>query len=219
MIVINFKTYQQGSGEEGFRLLSLIEEVALGTETSIIPAVQVIDLKEATEKSRLPIWVQNIDPITYGSHTGLTLAEEAVRIGAKGTLLNHSENKYEDLEKLQYSIVHCRSIGLRTLVLASSVEEFHKVCDLKPDFVGYEPPELIGSTTVSVAQAQPKIISHVADMAKAAGIPLLVGAGVHSKDDVKRSLELGAMGVLLATDIVKAEDPKKELLDLLEGFK
>jgi len=30
---------------------------------------------------------------------------------------------------------------------------------------------------------------------------------------------LGAVGVAVATDVVKAEDPKKELLDLAEGFK
>jgi len=31
-------------------------------------------------------------------------------------------------------------------------------------------------------------------------------------------LELGAVGVAVATDIVKAEDPKKELLELVGGF-
>jgi thiamine monophosphate synthase len=32
-------------------------------------------------------------------------------------------------------------------------------------------------------------------------------------------LELGASGVAVATDIVKAQDPQKELLELAEGFK
>ena len=38
-------------------------------------------------------------------------------------------------------------------------------------------------------------------------------------DDVRKSLELGAVGVAVASDIVKSEDPKKEILDLIEGFK
>jgi len=48
---------------------------------------------------------------------------------------------------------------------------------------------------------------------------LIVGAGVHQKEDVVKSLELGAIGVAVATDIVKAQDPKKEIEDLLAGFK
>lgn len=219
MIVINFKTYQQASGALALNLISAIDEVAKQTQVPIISAVQVIDLKEVVEKTSGEVWVQNIDPITFGAHTGMTLAEEAKRIGAKGTLLNHSENKYEDLEKLRYAVNHAQEIGLKTLVFASSLEEFHKVCDLHPDFASYEPPELIGSTTISVAQAQPNVISHAANMSKAAGVPLIVGAGVHSKEDVAKSIELGAMGVAVATDVVKATDPKKELLDLLEGFK
>lgn len=218
MIFVNFKTYEQGSGEAALKLISIIEKVSQTTEVKIIPVVQVIDLELAVQNSKVDVWVQNIDPITYGAHTGMTLAEEAQRAGAKGTFLNHSENKYEDLEKLQFAVRHAQNIGLQTLVFASSVEEFHKVCDLKPDFASYEPPELIGSTTTSVAQAQPKIIAHVAEMAKAANIPLIVGAGVHSKEDVSKSLELGAAGVALATDVVKAQDPQKELLDLVEGF-
>ena len=34
---------------------------------------------------------------------------------------------------------------------------------------------------------------------------LIVGAGIHSRDDVKKSLELGATGIAVAKDILKAE--------------
>jgi len=37
--------------------------------------------------------------------------------------------------------------------------------------------------------------------------------------DVKKSIELGAAGIAVASDIVKSADPRKELLDLVEGFK
>jgi triosephosphate isomerase len=78
---------------------------------------------------------------------------------------------------------------------------------------------LVGSTTDSVARAQPGIISQASEIARAVGEPLIVGAGVSSMEDVKKSLELGAVGVAVATAIVKATDPKIKLLELTEGFK
>lgn len=219
MIVINFKTYEESSGADAINLVKAIESVASGRTVPIIPAVSAIDLKEIADITSLPVWVQNIDPITYGAHTGMTLAEEAVRLGAQGTLLNHSENKYTDFEKLEFAISHAQNIGLQVLVFAGDLDELKKILEFKPNFASYEPPEFIGSTTTSVAEAKPEIISQAAEICKAANIPLVVGAGIHSTKDVKVSLELGASGIAIATGIVKAEDPAKELQALLEGFK
>ncbi|RLI89173.1 MAG: triose-phosphate isomerase, partial [Candidatus Altiarchaeales archaeon] len=36
--------------------------------------------------------------------------------------------------------------------------------------------------------------------------------------DVKRALELGTHGVLLASGVVKAKNPKEVLLDLISGL-
>ncbi len=218
MIVVNFKAYEQGSGEKAVALAKIIEEVTKTTQTPIIPAVQAIDLKEICDAISIDVWVQDIDPITFGAHTGQTLAEEAVRIGARGTLLNHSENKYSELEKLQYAISHAKQVGLKTLVFASDMVELEKILAFAPDYASYEPPEFIGSTTTSVATQKPEIIAEAAEVCKKAGIPLIVGAGIHSQEDVKKSVELGALGIAVATNIVKAEDPKKELLNLLGGF-
>ena len=106
-------------------------------------------------------------------------------------------------------------------MMFSNTLVFHTrpICSLNPNYVAYEPPELIGSLTTSVAQAQPEIITQAHEIANAAGTPLIVGAGVHSREDVKKSLELGAVGVAVASDIVTAKDPRKEILDLVEGFK
>ncbi|KKR54986.1 MAG: Triosephosphate isomerase, partial [Candidatus Woesebacteria bacterium GW2011_GWF1_40_24] len=93
------------------------------------------------------------------------------------------------------------------------------VAELKPTFVAYEPPEFIGSTETSVTKAQPEIISQAADVARSSGEPLIVGAGVSSMEDIKKSLELGAVGVAIATAVVKSPDPKAKLLELVEGFK
>ena len=92
------------------------------------------------------------------------------------------------------------------------------VRSLNPDFLAYEPPELIGGT-ISVATSQPEIIAKASVITKEAGIPLIVGAGINSCNDVKKSLEFGAVGVAVASDVIKSSNPRDELMDLTEGFK
>lgn len=219
MIFVNFKTYEEGSGRKAIALVRTLEEVAHETQIKIIPTVQVIDAEEIINSTKLEVWIQHVDSISFGPNTGWTLPEEAVRIGVRGVFLNHSEHKFEDWDALVKAVAKCREVDLKALVFASDIEEFKKVLTLTPTYAAYEPPELIGSTETSVAAAKPEVISEAAELARGAGIPLVVGAGVHSRDDVKKSLELGAVGVAVATDVVKAEDPQKELLDLAEGFK
>ena len=87
--------------------------------------------------------------------------------------------------------------------------------DFAPDFVAVEPGELIGGD-ISVSTAQPQIISHAASLIGSQ--KLLVGAGVKNGADVRRCLELGARGVLLASGITKAADPEAVLRDLARGL-
>jgi triosephosphate isomerase len=219
MIFVNFKTYQQGSGQKALALTKILEEVAHETQVKIIPVVQIIDAETVVASTRLEVWIQHIDPVSYGPYTGWTLPEEATRVGIRGVFLNHSEHKFATWDDLVKAVARCVEVDLKTLVFAGDLEELKKVLELKPTYVAYEPPELIGSTTTSVASAQPEIIAKASVLTKESGIPLIVGAGINSREDVKKSLELGAVGVAVATDVVKAEDPKAELLDLTEGFK
>lgn len=219
MIFVNFKTYEQGSGQKAVALTRVLEEVAHETQVKIIPVVQIIDAEAVVAGTRLEVWIQHIDPVSFGPYTGWTLPEEAVRIGIRGVFLNHSEHKFEDWGELSKAVLRCREVDLKTLVFAGDLEEFKKVLELTPILAAYEPPELIGSTETSVAKAEPETIAKASVLAKEAGIPLIVGAGINSREDVKKSLELGAVGVAVATDVVKAEDPRKELLDLAEGFR
>ena len=147
------------------------------------------------------------------------MPEAVYEDGAAGTFLNHSEAKIGDLRVLKAAVSRAGEVGLKTLVFASDARELAQVVALKPTFASYEPPELIGSRETSVAQAHPDIISQASEICKNSGDPLIVGAGVHSGQDVKKSLELGAVGVALAIDVVAAQDPRAELLDLVEGFK
>lgn len=219
MIFVNYKTYEQGTGQAAVALTKILEEVARESQIKIIPVVQTIDAEEIVASTTLEVWIQHVDPVSFGPHTGWTLPEEAAKIGVAGVFLNHSEHKFDSFDALYTAVEKAIAANLKTLVFAGSLDELTKVSELGTTYVAYEPPELIGSTTTSVTTAQPDIIAKAADIAREKGLPLIVGAGVHSMADVKKSLELGAVGVAVATDIVKAEDPKKELLDLVEGFK
>jgi triosephosphate isomerase len=219
MIFINFKTYEKGSGEEAIKLARLLEEVAKETQIKIIPVVQPSDIKEIVQSTKLEVWTQTIDPVEYGAHTGSVLPESVAEDGASGTFLNHSELKFEDYEKLKAAVKRAKEVDLKTLIFADDTEELEKVTVLYPDYVSYEPPELVGSQTTSVATAHPEVIKKAAEISKAKGLPLIAGAGIHSREDVKKSLELGAVGVAVASGVVKADNPKEKLLDLTEGFK
>ena len=200
-------------------LIRILEEVSKEKYFKIYPVVQASDIKEISELTSLDIWTQHIDPIEAGAHTGAILAEAVFEDGAKGTFLNHSEKKFSNFEDLIKANQRAKAVGLKTLIFAADLTELRKVSDLKPDYVAYEPPELVGSTTSSVSTAHPDVIAKAYDITKPLNLPLIIGAGVHSREDVITGIKLGAVGVAVATDVVKAEDPGKELRDLVEGFK
>lgn len=215
MIITNFKTYQSASAENAAKLATIHQEVALETGADIRVAVQAIDLHRVTEAVKIPVFAQHIDPIGFGSHTGHILPEAVKSIGASGTLLNHSERRL-DMDTLQRAIERAKEVGLTTIVCAQEPEEGAKFLEFDPDFIAVEPPELIGGD-ISISSAKPEIIEHAARLV--GSDKLLVGAGVKSGEDVKIAIQLGAKGVLLASGVTKAEDPKAVLLDLVSGLR
>lgn len=218
MIFVNYKTYEEGSGQKAIALTKILEEVSHETQIKIIPVVQVIDAESIIAATKLEVWIQHVDPIAYGAHTGWTLPEEAARIGVSGVFLNHSEHKFDNFDSLYNAVEKAIAANLKTLVFAGDLDELKKTSELGTTYLAYEPPELVGSTTTSVAEAKPEIISQAADIAREKGLPLVVGAGIHSMEDIKKSLELGAVGVAVATNIVKSDNPRQALMDLVKGF-
>ena len=216
MIFVNFKTYRQGTGEKAVRLAKVCQSVAEKTKVAILAVVQAADIYRASQQAKLPIWAQHVDDIGYGADTGQILPETIKAAGAQGTILNHSENKLP-VETIKATIKRCRRVGLKTLVCVESLTEAQSILSVKPDFLAYEPAELIGSRTDSVASARSAVIKDFIN--QVSQLPVLVGAGIHSQKDIQVSLELGAKGILVATDIVLAKDAAQELLDLAKGFK
>ena len=66
---------------------------------------------------------------------------------------------------------------------------------------------------VSVTEVSPKVIVKAVKVVKKVNpaVKVLCGAGIHSKKDVLKALELGTEGILIAHKIVKAKEPGKVL--------
>ncbi len=214
MIVVNFKTYRQATGYRAVRLAQIFRKVMAETKVRIVAVPQVADLRNCVETG-VECWVQHVDPAEQGKNTGWITVEDVEEAGAAGTLLNHSEHKLvkDQLEKTMKLIV---GMAFQACICAADVEEAKWAAGLGPNYVAYEPPELVGSVDKSVASEKPETIKEIV---AGASCPVLIGAGVHSPEDVKVGLELGATGILVATDIVLAEDPEYQLRELARAFK
>jgi triosephosphate isomerase len=102
-----------------------------------------------------------------------------------------------------------------SIVCAESIEEAHRFVEMGADFVAIEPPELIGGD-VSISTARPELITEAVE--KIGSHNVLIGAGIKTGADVKKAMELGAGGVLVASGIVCAENPVASLRDLCSGL-
>ena len=214
-LIINTKAYSQASGEEYKKLLKACKSLnskAKKQNVELILAPQLPELKE-TISSNITTFSQHIDPIAPGSNTGFVAPETMKSLGCQGTLLNHSEHTLSK-KLLEGSINKAKQEGLLTCVCAKTPSKIKEIVSLSPDMVAFEPPELIGGD-VSVT-TRPKSVTQALDNTN--GISLLIGAGVKTKEDVAKAVELGAQGILVASGVVKAENPKKVIEDLIEGF-
>ena len=215
IIAINFKTYAQATGERALKVAKAAEEVYKETGVTIVVAPQLADLYRIAQEVEIPVFAQHIDPIKPGSHTGHVLPEAVKEAGAVGTLLNHSENRMI-LADLEAAIRRAEEVGLMTMVCSNNPAVSAAVAALTPNYVAVEPPELIG-TGVPVSKAKPEVITNTVELVKKVnpGVKVLTGAGISTGEDVKKALELGTVGVLLASGVTKAKDPEKAIRDLV----
>jgi len=204
IFIINFKTYKKGKSV--LKLAKKIEKV----DKNFIVGVPATSIKEISKKTKLKVYAEHVDSFSPGRNTGFILPEEVRANGAKGTFLNHSEHKI-GFEVLKKTILRCKKTGLKVAVFAPDLKEAKKIEKLKPDFLIFEPPELV-SGKISVSSAKPDLIKKISKEIK---INFLVGAGIHKREDVEDAMKLGAMGVAVSSQITKAKNPEKELRKLL----
>lgn len=215
VILTNLKTVPSGTGERALHLSKIHESVSQQTGISIAVAVQATDIFRIAQEVSIPVFAQHGDGISYGSHTGWTLPEALREAGATGVILNHSEHRFSNRETLLSAVQRAKEVGLFVCLCAESDEEGKLLSEMcSADVIAVEPPELIGGD-ISVSTARPELISD--SVQKISKVPVLVGAGVKNGADVRIARKLGAVGVLIASGVTKANDPEAVLLDLAQG--
>jgi len=207
MIIVNFKTYLESTGRRAMELAKQAERVSKETGVQIIVVPQFVDLAKIAESVEIPVFAQHFDPIKPGNSTGHILVDAIKEAGAVGTLVNHSERQLR-LVDIQVLVEFAKEKKLVSCVCANNPATSVAVAALNPDMTAIEPPELIG-TGISVSMAKPEIITDTVSLVHKikGGMPILCGAGISQAEDVLKALNLGTLGVLVASGVVKAKDP------------
>jgi len=215
IIAVNFKVYPQVMGAGALRLARICDEVASETGAQMIVAPPMTELSRVAAEVDIPVFAQHADPAKVGSSTGHVPLELIRESGASGVIINHSEHRI-GMADIEFLVKKSRYLSLETIVCSNNVPVSAAAAAFNPNYVAIEPPELIGGD-LSVTTANPVIVSDSVGEVKriSPDVAVLCGAGVKNGEDVKKAVELGAEGVLLASGVVKAEDPKEVLLDLL----
>jgi len=216
IFVINFKAYETAFS---FDFISKVVEEAerIRSSTGVrvilaVPSVVALKLRESYDD----IYLEHVDPVGFGAHTGRIPPGSLKILGIKGSLVNHSEHKMV-LRDVFYVIKEMKGAGLEVLACGDTPGEVAALAYASPDMIAVEPPELIG-TGIPVSRARPEVITESLKALRKVNedIPLLAGAGITSGEDVARAVELGAKGILVASAVMKAKNPSKVMRELAE---
>jgi triosephosphate isomerase len=219
MIIVNFKTYLEATGQKAVELAKQAERASKETGVYIAVAPQFTDIKAVADAVEIPVYAQHIDAIKPGSNTGQILVEAVKQAGAVGTIINHSERRLK-LAEIDAIVTLTKEHGLVGCLCTNNPTTSAAAAALYPDMVSIEPPELIGSG-IAVSTAQPEVITNTVTLVKQVdpNATILCGAGITTGQDVATALKLGSHGVLVASGIVKAKDPYIVLRDFADSAK
>ncbi len=217
LIVVNFKTYERATGRKAFGLARKIAEVAKQSKTKWAVCPQHADLWMA-RYLEIPVFAQHVDACEPGRNTGFVTPYSLKINKVKGSLINHSEHRIA-FKEIKSAVNLMRKYNLTSIVCANSVREARRIAkEIKPDYIAVEPTELIG-TGISVSETKPKIVASAAKAVKKYGVKFLCGAGISKGSDVKRAMELGADGVLVASAIANSSTPKKIIKEFANALR
>jgi len=205
MFIINCKNYNEISGEKINKLANIAEKISKKYKIPIAvapPHHQLASIK----KSKLLVFAQHLDDAKVGSTTGYMIPEIVKK--------SNSEHRISPKE-ITNLVKRLKKLKMKTVVCVKNVREAEKYAKLNPTYIAIEPPELIG-TGRAISNERPELITkslHVVKKAKNS-TKLLCGAGIVTNKDVKRAIELGSHGILVASGIVKSRNWQRDI----EGF-
>ncbi len=214
VLAINYKTYNTSFGVKAVEIAKSAEKAAreYGVEVIVIPPAT--EVRKLVEVVSIPVYIQHADPYEFGAYTGWLPIVALKDIGVKGVLINHSEHRLR-LDEIVALVEKAKKYDLETLVCADTPIAAAAVSAIRPTAIAVEPPELIG-TGIAVSKAKPEVITGTVERVREVNreVILLTGAGISTAEDVEAAIKLGTAGVLVASAIMKAQNPEKVIIDM-----
>lgn len=208
LFIINCKNYEEISGSEITKFVKIAEKISkkYKVRIAIAPPQHLLGL---IADSKILVFAQHLDIAKPGSTTGFMIPELVKKSKISGSLINHSEHRISSKE-ISVLISKLKKLKMISVVCVKNVGEVKKYTKLNPDYIAIEPPELIGSGR-AVSKERPTLITNAVKAIQDSNqkTKLLCGAGIVSGDDVKKAIQLGSKGILVASGIVKAKNWNK----------
>ena len=217
MFIINCKNYEEVAGSNINKFVKIAERISKKYKVKIVIAPPQHLLAQVTNSS-IPIFAQHLDNAKVGSTTGFVIPELVKKSKVSGSLINHSEHRIQSQE-IRELVLKLKSLKMTSVVCVKDVAEAKKYSKFNPDYIAIEPPGLIGSGK-AVSTEKPELITNAAKAVKKSKnkTKLLCGAGIVSGEDVKKAIELGSKGILVASGIVKAKNWNKIIEDFAKAM-
>jgi triosephosphate isomerase (TIM) len=215
-LIINFKNYEEVSGDRAVKLADSARQVAENLQLEIVLAPPHPVLALIAKEKRIPVICQHVDDEKMGPSTGFMMPEIAKSYGVVGSLINHSEHRME-MSSISRLVERLRKLDMVSIVCAQEPQEVVEISNFEPDFIAIEPPELIGSGR-AVSKENPTIITKSIEGAGSRS-SIICGAGISDKNDVSKAMDLGSQGILVASGVIKAASWEKKITELASGMK
>ncbi|MEM3007912.1 MAG: triose-phosphate isomerase [Candidatus Nitrosotenuis sp.] len=217
MFIINYKNYDEIAGKKAVMLAKVADKVAKKHHIKIAIAPPHHLLGSIKNYSG-PLLAQHVDNAKVGSTTGYVIPELLKKSKIAGSLINHSEHRIPQSDIVEL-VSRLKNLKMISVVCVKDVQEASKYAKINPTYIAIEPPELIG-TRKAVSTERPELITKAAQAVSAAknSTKLLCGAGIVTGDDVRRAIELGSSGILVASGIVKAKNWNKIVQEFAKGM-
>lgn len=216
MLVVNCKNYMEMAGGRLDQLMRNAQAASrrYGIDIAVAPPHHRLGMPAAAP---VMVLAQHVDTASPGSTTGFVVPEMLKSAGVGGSIINHSEHRISAGE-VAATITRLRNLEMISVVCTRDAEETGRYASMGPDYVAVEPPELIG-TGRSVSTERPGLINEAAEAVREAGTrtKLLCGAGIVTGHDVAKAISLGSSGILVASGVVKADDPGRVLDELAKA--
>lgn len=216
--IINLKNYIETAGDNTLRIVKDAEMVSEKLDVEIIISPPQPSLALIAKQTKLKVISQHIDLKKHGASTGFYIAEIIEKVGAIGSLINHSEHGIKT-EEIKQSIEKLKEVNLLSFVCVKTLEELKVILKFEPDFIAIEPPELIG-TQKSISSEKPYLIQKSNELIKQEnnGSKLICGAGINKSEDIKTAVENGASGILVSSSITRANNWYEKIFELASAF-